>query len=395
MKPTLLFLFGALTITTSAAAQRLAAFTGHFIAEVQPPSVMAPISPALASYPAIGLAPPAPGFVKPGDLTFDSFAGLNLYTNGIALATVATTDYPSAVPPITPLVFPASLLTTLGGPVTGMAIDAITGTLWLTGMSGVVIGVSPSAGFPIVVPAFTLPFTFGPIAGLEYDAMTGLLLAVDMFGTVYPFLATGAAAGPAITPALTPPGPVGGIAIDKTGKLNGIGTRAIYISAGPDGYDMTLPAPVVFPLFAGGMPSGLAFQPMPAQSGPYGGCPCGGVMPTIGTTGPMVVGNTGFGVTLGGMGPGSPVLFGFDFTFDPAFPLLNVIGCGVGLIPSPSVITAFAAADATGTATFALPFPVTIPPGFGPIYAQAFTLCGVDPFGFVAAPMQRLTVCGV
>ena len=100
-------------------------------------------------------------------------------------------------------------------------------------------------------------------------------------------------------------------------------------------------------------------------------------------------------LTVGGVGPGRPVLFGFDFTFTPAFPVLNSVGCGVGLIPGPSVVTAFTVADPTGEAAYALPLPFALLPGFGPVYAQAFTLCPLDPAGFVAAPMQRIIACGV
>ena len=72
----------------------------------------------------------------------------------------------------------------------------------------------------------------------------------------------------------------------------------------------------------------------------------------------------------------------------------HVSGCGIGLIlGSPTMLTSIVFADGGGTATYPLPLPLV--PGFGPIYSQAFTLCGADPAGFVASPMQQIITCGV
>lgn len=397
MKLTLISLTAALGLPSIADAQRLVAYSNAAakFAEVQVDTPLGPGStpPALATYPASSPLPPVAGSPRPGDSTFASFAGLNLYTNGVTVTSTPTTSYPPAAPPLAPIVIPAALMATLGGPATGLAYDAITGTLWLASASTVVVGVTPVPGMPIVVPAFTIPFTTGAICGLEYDAMTGLLLAVDVGGVVYPFLASGVAAGPAIVPAVPPPGMPGDVAIDKTGMLNSAGARPIYVSAGAVYYDITLPAPTFYGLGLGAGVVGLAFQPMPAQSLPFGGCPCGGMSPAIGTTGGMVAGNAIFGMTLSGIAPGAAVFFGLDFTFSAAFPLINVGGCGLGLIPgSPTLVPAVVFADPTGTATY--PLPLTVLPGFGPIYAQALTLCPADPAGFLVAPMQQIVACG-
>jgi len=387
-------LFAALSATACLPAQRLAAYTPGGITEVQPANPLVPFSAVLAGYPTVpALAPPAPGFVPAGDSTFASLAGLNLYTNGLVVTSTPTTSYVPAAPPLAPLTVPPALLATLGGPVTGMAYDGITGTLYLTGTGGMVVGISPSFGMPIVVPPFAIPFLHGPITGLEFDVMTGTFLAVDVTATVYPFFASGMPAGPKIVPAIPSPGMTGDVAIDKTGMLNAVGVRAIYVSVFDMYFDVTLPAPTFSPHGAGPSATGLAFQPTPAQSGPFGGCTCGGVTPVIGTTGAMAAGNAGFGMTLGSVSPGSLVLFGLDFGFDPAFPLFNFTGCGLGLIPgSPSLISTITFADVTGTATF--PLPLTVLPGFGPIYSQALTLCPFDPAGFQVAPMQQIVASG-
>jgi hypothetical protein len=113
----------------------------------------------------------------------------------------------------------------------------------------------------------------------------------------------------------------------------------------------------------------------------------------IGTTGPMTAGNLAFGLTLGGVPPGSLVLFGVDFVFNPLWPLINVLGCPLGLVlGSPSLVAGLTFASPVGVATFGLP--LAVPPGFGPLYSQAFTLCPVDPAGFIVAPMQQVVASG-
>ncbi|MCR9246634.1 MAG: hypothetical protein NXI31_16500 [bacterium] len=396
MKATLTLISTLICLTSAASAQRLVAYEPGRFREVQPDNPMLTGSVVVTGYPAVpALAPPPVAFVPPGDSTFASFAGLNLYTNGLVITSTPTDAYPPSAPPLPPLPIPAGLLTTLGGPVTGMAYDPLTGTVFLTAAAGRVVGVSPSAGMPITVPAFSIPFTTGAITGLEYDALTSALLAVDVTGTVYVFTAAGVPSGPPIVPTVAPPaGMTGDVAIDKTDMKNAVGARPIYVSSGGVYYDVTLPVPTFEPHGLSPRTTGLAFQPMPAQSLPLGGCPCGGMTPAVGVTSAAVAGNTGFGLTVSGVAPSRPVLFGLDFAFTAAFPVINGGGCGLGLIPgSPTLVTGIVFADAAGTATY--PLALTVLPGFGPLYAQALMLCPADPAGFAVTPMQQVVAGGV
>ncbi|MCA8948766.1 MAG: hypothetical protein KDE27_04645 [Planctomycetes bacterium] len=377
-------------------AQRLVAFDplpATFF-EVQPGGPFGPPSPPLAIYPTVPALPPGPvGAVPPGDSTFDNVAGINFFSNGVMVASSPTVNYPPAGPLLPAIPIGPGLMALLGGPVTGMAIDPFAGTLWLASAVGMCVGVAPLPGLPILVPAFPLAPGAAPITGLEWDGITGTLLALDIAGVVWPALPGGAPAGPAIVPVMPPPGVPTDVAIDKTGLLNGVGMRPLYVEVGGVTYDMTLPGAVVFPHGGGPTTLGLAFEPMPAESGPFGGCACGGLLPTVGATGPMTSGNLGYGLTVTGVMPLAPVVFGLDFVFTPAFPLLNATGCGVGLVlGSPTLITALLFAGPAGTATF--PLALAVPPGFGPIFSQAFALCPADPAGFVVAEMQQTIACG-
>jgi hypothetical protein len=107
----------------------------------------------------------------------------------------------------------------------------------------------------------------------------------------------------------------------------------------------------------------------------------------------MTAGNLGFGLAVTGLPAGQLVVYAFDFAFNPAFPMVNTSGCGLGMFfGSPTLVTGAAFAGPTGTATYGLP--LAVPPGFGPIYSQSATLCPADPAGFVLNPMQLIMSCG-
>lgn len=399
MKPTLLCP-AVLAFACLANAQRLNVYGPlpgpGLIAELQPANPLTPApTPPLLVYPLAPVLPPAPPFVvPPGDSTFNGITGLNIYTNGVMFASMPTPNYPPLAPPLPPAPIGAPALGAIGGPVTGMAIDPIAGILWLVSAPGIVIGCAPIPGTPILVPPFPIPFPTGPIVGLDWDGMTGTLLAVDVAAVVYTFFPAGLPALAPIFPPAPPPGIPGDVAIDKTGMLNGSGLRARYVVVAPVCYDVALAVPLFFPLGPIPFSTGIAFQEYPAQSAPFGGCACGAMLPMIGATGPMTAGNLGFGLTLGGVPPGSLVLFGVDFVFNPLFPLFNTLGCPLGLVlGSPTLIAVLTFASPAGVATFGLP--LAVPPGFGPLYSQAFTLCPLDPAGFIIAPMQQIVASGV
>ncbi|MGE3172747.1 MAG: hypothetical protein AB7O97_08975 [Planctomycetota bacterium] len=388
----------ALSFAAAAPAQHLVVYdpipgTG-MMHELQPPSPLlpAPIPPTIA-YPIVPLLPAAgPAVAPPGDATYDGLANAIWFTDGALLASMPSPSFPLAGPAIPPFPIAPPVLAALGGPVTGIAIDPIAGILWVTSFPGVVAGIAPVPGTPIVVPPFPLAFPTGPISGLEWDGLTGTLLACDIVGLVYPFVPGGFPAGPPIGPSPVVPPPVGDVAIDKTGALNAAGVRSIYICGGPAVDDLTLP-PLPLPTPTP-FPTGLAFLPLPANNMPGGTCPCAGVAPAFSVAAPMVAGNPGFGLTIGGLPPGTPALMAYDAAFNPLFPLINVTGCGLGLLPGTvTLVSFFTLAGPGGVAVWPLPL-TFLPPGLGPVYAQGLIPCTADPAGFTLTTTQQVSVCG-
>ncbi|MBM4060463.1 MAG: hypothetical protein FJ265_05115 [Planctomycetes bacterium] len=394
---------------SQAFAQRLAVYDptstgGPGFIEVTAPTLMVPGgSPPVLMYPEMPPLGPPPNFqVPPGDSTFDGINVYHLYTNGLAIAGSPTPAFPPiAAPfPVTPI--PGNVLLAIGGPVTGMAIAqamAAVPTIFLVSAPGRVLGVAAAAGLPIAVPLFPIPFgLLAPITGLEWDGLTNQLLAVDALGNVYPFFPGGVPAGPMIpSKNVIGAGIAGDVAIDKTGMLNPWNARSIYVVCGPVYMDMTcplLPPPVYI---TGGSPNatGLAFQPHPAAMPVMGVCPCPNFPLGQGVLGPMTAGNARFGFLLTGLPAGQLALIAFDFFHNPAFPLINGIGCGFGFwFGSPTLVSTFVFADLAGNVRY--PMPLFLPPGTGPLFYQAGTFCPADPvLGVVITPMYQFSACGL
>lgn len=339
-----------------------------------------PVPPAFV-YPAAPPLPPPPG-PGIGDSTVDALTGDNWYTDGATIGMTPSAAYAPPGPPVPPFpVGPVGL-----GFVTGMALDAAGGILWLTD-GGMLIGVTPAPGTAPLTPLMPSP---APLSGLEWDGLSGTLLGVDPAGAIFTLSPAGVLVAPPIPP---PPLPAHAedLAIDKTSLPGPLGPRSIYVLAGGMVHDLTAPG-VVLP---GGsaLASGLAFHAFPAQTPPVGVCPCPGFAHSVGTTGPMTTGNLGFGVTVSGLPPGQVVIFALDFAYAPALPAINVLGCGLGLVPGSATISATVGfADPLGTATRLLP--LAVPAGLGPIYHQSATLCPADPTGLIVNPLQLLMVCG-
>lgn len=393
----------------TAEAQRLAAYDpvatmpGGAISEIQPPTPMLPGPvPPIGVYPTVPALPPVigPAIALPGDSGFDNLAGLHWYTNGLIIAAMPTPTFPPAIPVPAPFpVTPPVLAAIGGGPVTGLAyssLGVVAGPiLYLCGAPGIVIGVAAVPAMPVVVPPFPIPFLAGAATGLEWDGATGSLWACDAAGTCYNFMPGGAPLGPPVFPPIALPAPAGDVAIDKTLRVNGAGFRPLYVVAGPMMLDVL--DPVVMPFPHGlAMPQGLAFMDHPAANPPVGTCLCPTTTyPTIFTTSPMAIGNPAWGLGVGGMPPGWPVLFVFDFAFLPGFPLINGVGCGLGLTGAPIIMGV--AADAFGNAVLSLSLtPPILPLGAGPFYNQNFTLCATDPvLGLVLTPTRSVYVSGL
>lgn len=370
----------------------LPAGTGN-MTEVQLPSIMvpgpvppAPIYPIAPALPAIGAA-----LVPAGDATYNGLNNQIWYSNGNMLASMPSPSFPLAVPGLPPFPIAPAVLAAIGGAVTGIALDPIANVMYLCGVGGVIIGVVPVPGTPVAVPPFGLAFPTGPLTGLDYDSITGTLLAVDAPGVVYQFVPGGFPVAPPIGPMILP-GFAGDVAIDKTGMPNPAGVRAIYVIAGPLAVDVTFAAAIPLPTVTA-FPTGLAFLPRPAKNQPTS-CACGPFAPRWGVRAPMASGQGGFGLLIGNAPPFSPVLMAFDNAYNPGLPFINVSGCGLGLfLGSPTIQTFFAFTDGLGNAGWALPLNF-LPPGIGPVYAQAFWTCTADPAGFALTEVQQIVVTG-
>jgi hypothetical protein len=404
MRATLPCLCAGLLLSGFASAQRLVAFdpAAAAVDELQPvtPLVPGPVPP-LAAYPTVPPLPvvPSSSLALPGDSTFDNRTGLLWYSNGLALAAMPVQAFPPmvVVPPV-PLPIPLPVLAAIGGgPVTGIAMNPLGNVMYLCGDAGIVVGVTPIPGLPIVAPPIPIPFPTPLITGLEWDGSSNSLIACDWMGTCYQFLPTGAPIGAPIVSVWPLPAPAGDVAIDKTLRLNGVGRRPIYV-VGSLVVDITDPgSPPFFSTFP--FAQGLAFVDHPAANPPAGTCLCPGTTyPTQFTTGPMAAGNGLFGIGMGGMPAGWPVLWIFDvLTFNPGFPLVNGVGCGLGLVlGSPGLILFGGAADPFGNAVLPLPMvPPSLPLGAGPFYNQNVTICPTDPvLGLVLTPMQTIYAAG-
>lgn len=401
MRTTLFCLSATFALAASAAAQRLAAYD-PFVAmftEMQPVTALipGPVGP-VAGYPSMPALPPlGPALVQPGDSTWNGALGYHWFTNGAILASQPTPTFAPLGPVLAPFPIAPPVLGLLGGPapVTGIALNTPANVMFLCNAAGLTVGVTPIPGTPIVVPPFVPAFPTGPIVGLEYDAVTASLYMVDVAGIVYNLLVGGAPLGPPIVPMIALPPPVGDVAIDKSGQVNLAGVRPIYIVSGPMVLDVTSPMPLPFP--AGpAMNVGLAYLGHPAANPPVGTCPCPTYAPgpTQFTTSVMSAGNGAWGIGVGGLPPGQLVLFAFDFVFNPAFPVINVVGCPFGFVfGSPTLVSVIGFANPAGNALY--PFPLVVPPLFGAIYNQNFSFCPADPAGFVVTPMQSIWASGL
>jgi hypothetical protein len=400
MRTTKLLLTCLFALPATATAQRLAAYdlAAAAFTELQGPTALlpAPVGP-VAAYPSVPPLPPVgPVALPPGDSTWNGRVGYHWFSNGAMLAAQPTPTFPPLGPvPAGPFPIAPAVLGVLGGAATGIALDTLANVMYLTGPGGAVVGVTPMPGTPVVVPPFLPAFPMGPITGLDYDQMTGTLLSVDAAGIVYRYLPGGAPVGPPVVPPFPLPAIAGDVAIDKSGQVNGMGVRPIYVVAGPMVVDVAAMLPMPFPAGPAGN-VGLAYMGHPASNPPVGTCACPTFAPgpTQQTSSVMTAGNGAWRIGVGSLPPGQIVIFGFDFGFNPAFPVINTVGCGLGFwLGSPTLVTAAGFANAVGNAIY--PFPLIVPPGFGPIYNQNFTFCPADASGFVVTPMQAIWASGL
>jgi hypothetical protein len=186
------------------------------------------------------------------------------------------------------------------------------------------------------------------------------------------------------------PGPATGITIDKTSLAMPGAPRSVYVTGG--GMIQDLSTGAAFPTFGAGLEVGLSFHPAPSSMPPGGPCACPNFAMGHALRGPMTTGNPNFGVDLVGLPPFAPVGFVFDLGFNPAFPLINGLGCALGLnLLSPTIIVIGGVANGAGVAALPISL-VGIPPGAS-IYMQYVTFCPADPvLGLILTPLYQVMV---
>ncbi len=326
--------------------------------------------------------PPLPGPIPLGAVSVDAATGLTWHTDGFLVAAGPHNWYPPAIPPIPPWAPPPMP----AGPIHGMAVDSAAGLLWMT--DGVFIQATIAAfNGPLVVPPVPLAFGFPPpMTGLDWDPVTGTLWGVDIQGVCWNFNPGGFLVGPP-TPPVPTPGPPVGIAIDKTGNSFPPGApRPIYVLGGSLVFEVW--TGVVIPVTGSGGETGLSFHAVPA-SFPPGPCACPSLPGLAFQPGSnMYAGNPAFSIDIFGLPPGGIAIYGFDFGgFNPAFPVLNTVGCGYGL----NVVTSFGVlANGAGMAT--LPISLVTAPVGTTAYVQMLMPCAADALGFVLSPTYQIMV---
>ena len=338
---------------------------------------------------------PPPAGPLAGAVTIDTMSGETWYTDGFTLAVMNHNAYRvRTLPAIT--MFPApSPAGPAGPPLTGMALDPITNTLWVTDgtwIGGAVPVPPPPPPAPPVtwnVPPAPAGFqiTAPPLTGLEWDSLSNSLWACDQLGFVYNFTPAPPYALMGLIPPRGPAPPVTGISIDKTGM------GGIYV-LGAGGLIFDYSSGVAFPTAGSGQEVGLTFHPVPAADPPGvpgGICGCPNI-PALGLRllGPMTRGMPLFGVDVTGVAPNQLVIFGFDFgAAGPApYPVVNGLGCGLGLTFTSFGFSVWA--NAAGTAT--LPIPFTAAPIGTVLYMQNVTPCAADPLGVILTPALQVVV---
>lgn len=343
-----------------------------------------PVGPVLSAFPtpvgfpcptALAVAPP-PGIL--GDIAVDKVADTVWVTDGF----VATEYAASAVPGVAPGAPITSYFVALpaGAPLTGLGWDAALGALWMT--DGFIVWAEippapPGCGLAgaIVVPPFFVPTVTGsPMTDVAWDPLSGSLFVSEAAGIVSNWIPGG-------FPGPFPPTPVGfcglvpplqGVDVDIVDST-ALGLPVLYVTDGfmLEHVDVTgLPAPPSFhaPFLCvptAGPLLGLAYAERALPFG-MGADNTGMPAPTVGTIGQALSPNPAFTTTLTGSLPGSATgLYLSTSGFN--CPAIFVLGGAIPVYPFPigATLTPTGGTDAIGNQVLATPIPAGIPPGTG------------------------------
>ncbi len=323
-----------------------------------------PVAPAGGIFNALPTLFPLPGTGFPmGGAAVDQVRRRFYYTNGTQLMCMPLPETGTGVGPFGPVAWPAFF-----GPLTGLACNSLTGTLWMTdGWSCMEYNVVSGT----MVNLFTGPFAGSALrfTGLEYDQGAGEVLALVQDSRVMRFTPAGVLLG-VLMPNYNPPGLATGLAQDSSAP-----GKPLYISY--PGIAIRMNTGGIFPILNGGT-QGLACVALPATL-PQGTI-CTPMPMDAWVNSPEYSGNMGWQLELSGGPPSSVAILGIDFSYLP-IPIVLPSGSNLWLNPWSVTLLPFPLPTSpTGDASLAIP--LTLPPGFL-AYAQWIAVC----------PMGGLVYC--
>jgi len=309
------------------------------------------------------------GTVGQGDVAVDRSRDQVWVTDGDRVAA-----YDRFGLPVQSFGVPAPLLV---GPVLGMGFDGAQDSLWLTDGQRAVEVAAPTVtcGTPTVLtPRFSLP-QLGPVQGavtdIAVDPVSGTLWVCDANGFIGNLTKSGVLlSSQQVTPGscgLVPP--LLGLAVDSAASVPGhlfVSDGATVATIDTTGAGTpTFGQPLACFALPGGKASGLGFSSRPIFFGTGGGSAS---PPEIGATGQAIIGGGTMTVTLSGAPPGSIAVLPFSLT--PLCP--DVAVAGIPLYLFPQAFAQFAQpVNGAGNAQQAIPIPPTASAGLE-VFCQWF-----------------------
>jgi hypothetical protein len=328
-----------------------------------------PVAPAGGIFnvlPTTMMLPPMP--FPAGGAAVDQVRHRFYYTNGTQLVCMPLPETDLVPGPFGPVMWPAFF-----GPLTGLACNDTTGSLWMTdGWS--VMEYDTIGG--VILNLFTGPFAGSALrfTGLEYDQGANEVLALVQDSRVIRFTPTGVILG-ILLPSFGPPGLATGLAQDSSAP-----SKPLYISYNNVAVRMNTGA--FFPLL-NPFTQGLACVALPATL-PQGAV-CTPMPLDAWVNSPEYTNNMGWQLTLSGGPSASIVLLGIDVSYLP-LPIVLLSGSNLWLNPASTSLLLFTLPTSlTGDA--ALPIPLTLPPGFL-AYAQWLAICPMNGLAYCSELLQ-------
>ncbi len=370
------------------AAQVAHVYAGPFIADTALPNfACGPTAAQIAlPYPPPPL-PPAP--LPLGGHAFNQTTHVVYTSTGLLIQQSAHPLYVPTIPiPAAPFPVPPVPCITGApmGPITAMCCSPVPfgpppmGILFISD-GFCIAGLMAAPPYPVVVPAFAPPAAFlaGPITGLEFDFLTGSLWVTDITGMNINVAIGGAPLSPPLPTPFPPLGPIIGNVLDRS--LPPPVPGALFTTDGFFLYPIFGAPPIPIPVV--GLPPGMGYgasfiaEPVLLP----GACPCGPFSATIGTTIPIVGSGNPLGITIAGAPPGSFAYLGLDLACGPPLPLGGLCIWWLPIPPLSLLGPVFLPGGAGGLAFGPLPPPPAFIGAVG--YAQWAILCTTSASGVV------------